>query len=158
MSWDIFVVWKINSGLWAVGWAGLWKKGLGQLWASFEAHFLSFHGQKINFTFVLKYCRVRTEKLYRMKVNRSRKKMESIFYRGKTSFFRTKNLSVSTKTLWSVLCLLVLWFNNLEKEMNSTFLPEFFTNPCEHCSHVLFATRKIFVFWWDVIRILQEFR
>ena len=55
---------------------------------------------------------VRTEKLQRIKVNKSQKKLGSIFYGGKTSFFRAKNLSVSTKTLWSVLCLLLLWPNN----------------------------------------------
>ena len=33
VSWDIFIIWKINSGLWAVGWARLWKK---KVWADCE--------------------------------------------------------------------------------------------------------------------------
>ena len=43
-SWDIFIIWKINFGLWAVGWAGMWKKELGQSLATFEVRFLGFHG------------------------------------------------------------------------------------------------------------------
>ena len=35
--------------------------------------------------------------------------MGNIFFVGKTSFFRAKNFNVSTKTLWSVLCLLLLF-------------------------------------------------
>ena len=31
-SWD-FIIWKINSGLWAVVWAGLWNK---RVWAEYE--------------------------------------------------------------------------------------------------------------------------
>ena len=51
-SWDIFIIWKINSGL--VGQPGQYceKKGWGRLWAAFEAHFLCFHGQKINLSFL----------------------------------------------------------------------------------------------------------
>ena len=43
-SWDIFILWKINSGLvWAAG-PVLWKKVWGRLWATFEARFfLCFH-------------------------------------------------------------------------------------------------------------------
>ena len=41
--------------------------------------------------------------------------MSSIFYRGKTSFFRAINLIVSTKTLWSVLCLLLLWLSHEDR-------------------------------------------
>ena len=43
VSWDIFIIWKINSGLWTVGWAGLWKKGLGRLWATSKV----FMGKKL---------------------------------------------------------------------------------------------------------------
>ena len=39
------LIWKINTELWAVGWAGLWKKGLGQLWATLDARLLSFYEQ-----------------------------------------------------------------------------------------------------------------
>ena len=41
---------------------------------------------------------------YRPKKTKVKKNFGSIFYGGKTSFFRAKNLSVSTKTLWSVVC------------------------------------------------------
>ena len=33
VSWDIFIIWKINSGLWAVGWAGL---DCEKVWADYE--------------------------------------------------------------------------------------------------------------------------
>ena len=46
---------------------------------------------------------------YRPKKTKVKKKFGSIFYGGETSFFRAKNLSVSNKSLWSVLCLLLLW-------------------------------------------------
>ena len=43
-----FLIWKINFGLWAVAWAGLWEKGV---WADSEQVFWVFfsilHGQKI---------------------------------------------------------------------------------------------------------------
>ena len=38
-SWDIFIIWKINSGLvWAAG-PVLWKKNWSRLWATSEARF-----------------------------------------------------------------------------------------------------------------------
>ena len=61
--------------------------------------------------FFWKIFRVRTEKLHKIKVNKSFKKNGKYFLRGKPQFFRTKNSSVSTKTLLSVLCLLLLWIN-----------------------------------------------
>ena len=46
-----FMIWKINLGLWAVAWAGLWEKGV---WDDSEqlfwVVFSIFHGQK-NFFF-----------------------------------------------------------------------------------------------------------
>ena len=49
-----FIVWKINSGLWAVVWAELWKK---RGWADYEQHlrtvFSLFQGQQ-NVLFFLK--------------------------------------------------------------------------------------------------------
>ena len=43
-----FLIWKINFGLWAVAWAGLWEKGV---WVDSEQLFWLvfsiFHGQKI---------------------------------------------------------------------------------------------------------------
>ena len=42
------IIWKINFGLWADAWAGLWEKGV---WADSEqlfwVVFSIFHGQKI---------------------------------------------------------------------------------------------------------------
>ena len=108
-SWGIFIIWKINSGLvWAAG-QYCEKKVWGQLWATFEAVFLCFHGQKINLKCFWKYCSIRTKKLHRVKVKKLKKNLGSIFYRGKTRFFRAKNFNVSTTTLWSVLCWHLLW-------------------------------------------------
>ena len=42
-----FMIWKMDFGLWAVVWAGLWKKGVGPIiWAFFEARFFTFSGSK----------------------------------------------------------------------------------------------------------------
>ena len=97
-SWDIFIIWKINSGLW--GWLDCAKKGLSRLWATFEAHFLKSTWTK-NFPenivgFALISCIEIQKKLWKY------------FLKGENQFFRAKNMSVSTKTLWSVLCLLLL--------------------------------------------------
>ena len=51
---------------------------------------------------------MRTEKLHRIKIKKVKKDLESIFYGVKASFFRANNFNVS-KTLWSVLCWLLLW-------------------------------------------------
>ena len=51
---DIFIIWKINSGLvWAAGLV-LWKKSLGPIMSNFWGPFLCFHRQKINLKFFLK--------------------------------------------------------------------------------------------------------
>ena len=42
-------------------------------------------------------------------VKKSQKNCGKYFLRGKNQFFRAKNFNVSTKTLWSVLCWLLLW-------------------------------------------------
>ena len=67
-----FIIWKINSGLWAVVWDGLWNK---RVWANYEQLlrpvFQSFYGQKTNLIFFWKYIRVRTEKLHRIKVDKN---------------------------------------------------------------------------------------
>ena len=34
-----FLKWKINSGQWAEGWAGLWKKGVGPIMSNFRGPF-----------------------------------------------------------------------------------------------------------------------
>jgi hypothetical protein len=104
-----FIIWKINSGLWAVVWAGLWNKRVGADYEQlFRSVFLSFYGQKINLNFFWKYFRVRTQKLHRIKVNKSQKKFGQYFLWGKTSFFRAKNLSVNTwrsgPDIWSLIC------------------------------------------------------
>ena len=88
-----FIIWKTNSGLWA----GLWNQ---RVWADYEQllrpAFLRFYERKINLKLFWKYFKVHPEKLHRKKVNKSQKNSESIFYEGKTSFFRAKNLSVNT--------------------------------------------------------------
>ena len=33
--WDIFMIWKIDFGLWAVAWAGLWNKRFGPIMSNF---------------------------------------------------------------------------------------------------------------------------
>ena len=60
------------------------------------ARFLSFYGQKIDSKIFWKYFRVRTEKLHRIKVNKSQKKFGKYFYWRKNSFFGAKSLSVNT--------------------------------------------------------------
>ena len=97
-------------------WAGLgsrastWKKSLGPIMSNFWGRFfLCFHGQKINLIFFWKYCRVRTEKLHRIKVNKSQKVLQSIIYGGKPSFFYGSKfecicMKVGTRHLFSYLC------------------------------------------------------
>ena len=108
-SWDIYIVWKIISGLWA----GLdcEKKRFWPIMSDFWGPF--FHSrikfaQKIDSKYFWKYCRVCIENLHRIKVNKSEKKIGKHFYGKNPVFFRAKNLSVNTKTLWSVLSLLLL--------------------------------------------------
>ena len=67
----------------------------GAIMSNFEAHFLCFHEQKINLNSFLKYCRVRTEKLHRIKVKKKVKKnWEFFFLRGNPPFFRATNINV----------------------------------------------------------------
>ena len=81
---------------------------MGRLWATFEACFLSFHWQKMNSIVFWKYFRVHSEKLHRIKVNKSRKNFGKHFLWGKNQFFRAKNLSVNTWRLgpdiYSLIC------------------------------------------------------
>ena len=83
-----FIIWKINSGQWAVVWAGLWNK---RVWADYEQFlrpfFLSFYVQKINLKFVWKYLRVRTENLHRIKVKKVKNKCGKYFLRGEKQVF-----------------------------------------------------------------------
>ena len=57
---------------------------------------------------IWKYCSVRTKKLHRVKVKKVQKISEVFFTGVNPVFFRAKNFNVSTKTLWSVLCWLLL--------------------------------------------------
>ena len=70
-----FIIWKINSGLWAVVSAELWNKGFGPIMSNFWGQFFKvFMDKKLcNLKFFWKYFRVRTEKLHRIKVNKSQK-------------------------------------------------------------------------------------
>ena len=62
-----FMIWKINSGLWAVGWAGLWNKRFGPIMSNFWGRFFQlFVGKKKKK--IWKHCSDRTEKLHRKKV------------------------------------------------------------------------------------------
>ena len=51
---SVCCLFALGCGLWPVGWAELdcERKCLGRLFATFEASFLSFYGQKINFRFL----------------------------------------------------------------------------------------------------------
>ena len=78
--WDIFMIWKINSGLvWAAG-PVLEKKVWGRLWATFEGVFFMFSWAKKRKFFFWKNCSVRTEKLHR-------KKVKNFFFLGGENFF-----------------------------------------------------------------------
>ena len=84
--WDIFMIWKIDFGLLAVGWAGLWNKRCGPIMSNFWGRFFStFCGKK--------HCSVRTEKLHRKKV-----KKIFIFF-GKNFFFQKNQFFVGLK-IW----------------------------------------------------------
>ena len=53
-SWDIFIIWKINSGLvWAAG-QYCEKKVWGRLWATFKARFFMFSWAKNGLKILLK--------------------------------------------------------------------------------------------------------
>jgi hypothetical protein len=78
-----FIIWKINFGLWAVAWAGLWNK---RVWADYEQLFWVFfsisHGQKKRILiFFFLHCSVRTEKLHKIRFKFFQKK---IFWTPKT--------------------------------------------------------------------------
>ena len=96
-----FIIWKINSGLWAVVWAGLWNK---RVWATFEACFFI---DKKKLIFFWKYFRVRTEKLHWIKVNKSEKNGKYFLW----GFITAKNLSVNTWRSGQDICSLisVIW-------------------------------------------------
>ena len=57
------IIWKINSGLWAVIWAGLWNK---RVWADYEQLLRAFffHVLGVKTFFFWKHYSVRTEKLH----------------------------------------------------------------------------------------------
>ena len=106
VSWDIFIIWKINSRLWA----GLdCKKRFGMIMSNCWGRFFKFSWVKNQFKIFCKHCRVCTEKLHRIKGNKNQKKFGKYFLQGENQFFRAKSLSANTKTLWSVLCFLLLW-------------------------------------------------
>ena len=47
--------------------------------------------------------------MHRIKVKKVKNKFGGLFFTGKNQFFKAKDFNVSTKTLWSVLCWLLLW-------------------------------------------------
>ena len=62
-----FMIWRINFGLWAVAWAGLWEK---RVWAVYEQLLRHFFGVNFFSIFFWKHHRVRTEKLHWKKVKK----------------------------------------------------------------------------------------
>ena len=103
-------------------WAGLSsravlvkKKVRGRLWATFEARFFMFSWA--NFFFFLNFL---TSPLKFWKV---------FFSWKKTVFLRAKNFNVSIKTLWSVLCWLLLWFCSWT---NSRLIFKLWSQPKDH--------------------------
>ena len=83
--------WKINSGLWAVVWAGLWEK---RGWVDYEQLlrpvFFNFWGSRFFFSkFFLKHHSVLTEKLHKIKVKKN------VFW---------------GREVWNRLLLAILWF------------------------------------------------
>ena len=96
------MIWKINFGLWA----GLdcWKKVWANCQQLLRPVFKVFMGEKLSSIFFWKYRRVSIEKL---QGKQKSKKFWEVFFTGEKPCFRAKNLSVITKTLWWVLCLLL---------------------------------------------------
>ena len=93
-----FIIWKINSGLWAVVWAGLWNK---RVWTNYEQLLrLIFYGQNINLKLFWKYFNVPTEKLHRIKVNKSQTNLESILLWGENQFFLGLKIWVKIHEGW----------------------------------------------------------
>ena len=50
-------------------------------------------------------------------INKSQTNFWKYFLQGKASFFRAKNSNVTTKTLWSVLCWLLLWLADSQPKL-----------------------------------------
>ena len=119
VSWNIFMIWKINSGLWAVVWAGLWNK---RVLADYEQllrpFFSLFRGQKIKKKFFWKLYSVRTEKLHNNFIKKiwiffffeSEKGKKTVFFRAKIWVeFECKYIKVGTRHLFSYLCQKLWW-------------------------------------------------
>ena len=89
-SWD-FIIWKNNSGLWAVAWARLWEKR--PIMSNFWGPFFHFFGIKKNFenffentiASALKSCII----IFKFSFWGSEKVKKQVF-------FRAKNATVST--------------------------------------------------------------
>ena len=67
---------------------------------------MSSYTQNISLEIFWKYYRVRTEKLYRIKVNKSQNIFGKYFLGG-TVFFKAKNLTVNTWRSWPNICSLI---------------------------------------------------
>ena len=98
-----FMIWKINSGLWAVVWAGLWKKGSGPIMSNFWGPFFQFSGSKFFFentlASALKSCMKPFFLISKFFLSPDKVK--------KPSFLRAKNLSVNTWMLGPDICSLI---------------------------------------------------
>ncbi len=86
--WDIFMIWKIDFGLLAVGWAGLWNKRFGPIMSNFWGRFFQlFVGKK---KFKKKFENIVASALkscIEKKVKNCCCFLGRIFYFRKTSFF-----------------------------------------------------------------------
>ena len=101
------MIWKINSGLWAVVWAGLWNK---RVWADYEQLlrpvFSLFWGQFF-FKFHWKHYSIRTEKLHNTFFINNIFEFVLTPKKWKKKFFRAKNLSVNTRRSGPGICSLI---------------------------------------------------
>ena len=87
------MTWKIDFGLLAVAWAGLWNKMFGPIMSNFWGRFFQLFVGKKKKNFFWKHCSVRTEKLHRKKVK------FFIFFFGKNFFFQKNQFFLGLK-IW----------------------------------------------------------
>ena len=106
---------NMKNQFWAVVRAGLWNK---KVWADYDQLlrpiFYAFMDKKLIQIFFWKYIRVRTEKLHRIKVNKSQKNFGKYLLLGENQFFRTRNLSVNKWRSGPHICSLICALNSID--------------------------------------------
>ena len=112
--WDIFITWKIDFGLLAVAWAGLWNKMFGPIMSNFWGRFFQLFVGKKKKKIFWKHCSVRTEKLHRKKVKKIFIFFGKNFFFQKNQFFLGLKIWVyilrpSDQTSVSFYCVCILW-------------------------------------------------